>query len=135
MPLMYGMPSNGKGFMNAWMRNLKEGKNVYCFTDEYRTATSGSDAALGLFLLLEKKANGIFHLGGKERLSRFEFATQMATHFGLDKNLIIPSLQKEVQMPAKRPTDVSLNSNKAITLAYISNSLHQNLEYLVQGLK
>ena len=131
MPLMYGMPSNGLGFMNAWMRNLKEGKNIYCFTDEYRTAASGSDAARGLFLLLEKKVNGIFHLGGKERLSRFEFATQMAEYFGLDKNLIITSLQKDVQMPAKRPADVSLNSNKAFTLGYKVNSLHQNLDFLI----
>jgi len=128
MPLMYSMPSNGKGFMNAWVKNLKEGKNIYCFTDEYRTAASGSDAAQGLFLLLEKKANGIFHLGGKERLSRFEFATQMATHFGLDKSLILPSLQKDVQMPAKRPADVSLNNNKAITIGYNPKNLIENFE-------
>ncbi len=130
MPLMYGMPSNGLGFMNAWVRNLKEGKNVYCFTDEYRTAAFGGDAARGLFLLLEKKVNGIFHLGGKEKLSRFEFATQVAEHFGLDKNLIIPSLQKDVQMPAKRPADVSLNSNKAFTIGYQPKSLIENLKTL-----
>jgi len=130
MPLMYGMPTNGLGFMNAWVRNLKEGKNIHCFTDEYRTAASGADAASGIFLLLEKKLNGIFHLGGRESLSRFEFATQMATHFGLDKNLIIPSLQKDVQMPAKRPANVSLNSNKAFTEGYKPRSLEENLSLL-----
>ena len=127
MPLMYGMPSNGLGFMNAWVKNLKEGKNIYCFTDEYRTAASGSDAARGLFLLLEKKVNGIFHLGGKERLSRFEFASQVAEYFGLDKKLIIPSLQKDVQMPAKRPADVSLSCNKAFAIGYQPKSLIGNL--------
>ena len=99
MPLMYGLPKNGLGFMNAWLRNLQAGKNVYCFTDEYRTATFGGDAAQGIFALLKNKANGVFHLGGSERMSRFEFATQMAEHFGLDKNLIIPSLQNDVNMP------------------------------------
>jgi len=37
-------------------------------------------------------------------------------------------LQKDVQMPAKRPADVSLNSNKAFTLGYLSRSLKENLE-------
>ncbi len=130
MPLMYGLPKNGLGFMNAWLRNLQAGKNVYCFTDEYRTATFGGDAAQGIFALLNNKAKGIFHLGGLERMSRFEFATQMAEHFGLDKNLIIPSLQKDVNMPAKRPADVSLDSNNTFTFGFVPKKLEDNLEKL-----
>jgi dTDP-4-dehydrorhamnose reductase len=130
MPLMYGLPKNGLGFMNAWLRNLQAGRNIYCFTDEYRTATFGGDAAQGIFALLKNKASGIFHLGGGERMSRFEFATQMATHFGLDKNLIIPSLQKDVNMPAKRPADVSLDSNKAFTFGFLPKKMTDNLEIL-----
>ena len=130
MPLMYGLPKNGIGFMNAWMRNLQTGKNVYCFTDEYRTATFGGDAAQGIFALLKNKGSGIFHLGGPERMSRFEFATKMATHFGLDKNLIIPSLQKDVNMPAKRPADVSLVFNSTFTFGFLPKKLKENLEKL-----
>lgn len=135
MPLMYGLPKNGLGFMNAWLRNLQAGKNIYCFTDEYRTATFGGDAAQGIFALLKNNANGIFHLGGPERMSRFEFATKMAEHFGLDKNLIIPSLQKEVNMPAKRPADVSLNSNNAFTFGFLPKKLEENLAKLSSNLK
>jgi len=127
MPLMYGMPTNGLGFMNAWIRNLKEGKQVYCFTDEYRTTTSGSDAAAGLFLLLKKNQGGIFHLGGRERISRFDFAIRMAEVFRLPKELIIPSLQKDVQMPAKRPPDVSLVSKKAYEFGFNPNRLEVEL--------
>ncbi|MFK8006102.1 MAG: NAD(P)-dependent oxidoreductase [Saprospiraceae bacterium] len=130
MPLMYGLPKNGLGFMNAWLRNLQAGKNVYCFTDEYRTATFAGDAAQGIFALLKNKVSGVFHLGGPERMSRFEFATQMAEHFGLDKNLIIPSLQKDVNMAAKRPADVSLTSNKTFTFGFLPKKVKENLEKL-----
>lgn len=130
MPLMYGLPKNGLGFMSAWLRNLQAGKNVYCFTDEYRTATFGGDAAQGIFALLKNEGSGIFHLGGPERMSRFEFATQMAVHFGLDKNLIILSLQKDVNMPAKRPADVSLDSNKTFTFGFLPGKLEDNLKKL-----
>jgi dTDP-4-dehydrorhamnose reductase len=127
MPLMYGLPKNGLGFMNAWLRNLQAGKNVYCFTDEYRTATFGGDAAQGFFALLKNKASGIFHLGGPERMSRFEFATAMAEHFGLDENLIIPSLQKEVKMAAKRPADVSLVSESTFQIGFFPKKISENL--------
>ena len=131
MPLMYGTPSNGLGYMNAWIRNLKEGKKVFCFTDEYRTTTSGNDAAAGLFLLLEKNQSGIFHLGGRERISRFDFAQKMAEVFFLPKALIIPSLQKDVQMPAKRPADVSLVSSKAYALGFNPGSVVEELKKLL----
>ena len=128
MPLMYGLPKNGLGFMNAWMKNLREGKNIYCFTDEYRTATSGEDAVYGIVLLLKKEVSGIFHLGSKESISRFDFATQVAEHFGLDKKLILPSLQADVKMAAARPADVSLDSGKAFALGFSPRSLEENLE-------
>lgn len=130
MPVMYGLPKNGLGFMNAWLRNLQAGKNIYCFTDEYRTATFGGDAAQGIFALFKNNASGVFHLGGPERMSRFEFASQMAEHFGFDENLIIPSLQKDVSMPAKRPADVSLDSNKTFTCGFLTKKLVDNLELL-----
>lgn len=130
MPLMYGIPENGLGFMNAWLRNLKAGKNIHCFTDEYRTATFGGDAAQGIFALLKNNIGGVFHLGGLERMSRFEFATIMADYFNLDKNLIIPSLQKDVQMPAARPADVSLTSNKTFSLGFSPNHLNENLKLM-----
>ena len=130
MPLMYGMPSNGLGFMNAWVRNLKERKQVFCFTDEYRTPLSGSDAAAGLFLLLKKNQSGIFHLGGRERISRYDFAIQMAEVFGLPKELVTPSLQKDVQMPAKRPPDVSFISEKAYEFGFNPGGVTEELRKL-----
>ena len=118
MPLMYGMTPNKPGFMGAWLKQLGEGKTINAFTDEYRTAVSGRDGAAGLFLLLRKQVNGIWHLGGAERMSRYHFACQLAIAFGYSKALIKGGLQKEVQMAAARPPDVSLNSNKAFELGY-----------------
>ena len=128
LPLLYGMPSNGLGFMNAWYQKLKAGDTIHCFTDEYRTTVSGFEAVSGIILLLNKKVNGIFHLGGKERMSRFEFAMTMAHHFDLDQNLIRPSLQSDVKMAAQRPADVSLASEKAFEMGYSPQSLKENLK-------
>jgi len=79
---------------------------------------------------LKKNQGGIFHLGGRERISRFDFAIRMAEVFGLPKELIIPSLQKDVQMPAKRPADVSLVSEKAYDLGFNPGSVEEELRRL-----
>ncbi len=127
LPLIYGLSKSGKGFMNAWKNKFEKGEPIHCFTDEYRTAASGDDIANGIFLLLDKKEKGTFHLGGCERMSRYEFAIGMANYFGFSKELVVPSLQKEGNMPAARPADVSLDSSKAFALGYEPKSLQTYL--------
>ncbi len=117
-PVMFGLPKWGNSFMKSWMTNLKEGRPVFAFTDEFRTKVSGSDAAQGMLLLLEQQVKGIWHLGGKESISRFDFAMKMAETFGLPGALVQASKQADVKMAAARPANVSLNSEKAFQLGY-----------------
>ncbi len=117
-PVMYGLPAWGNSFMSNWIKNLREEKPVYAFTDEYRTKVDGQTAVEGLFLLLRKHAKGVYHLGGKEKISRYDFAVKMAKAFGLQEDLVKPSLRADVKMPAARPADVSLLSDKAYALGY-----------------
>lgn len=131
MPLLYGLPKNRKGFLSNWLKKLKNGQEIHCFTDEYRTALSGKDAAKGLFLLLKQQKKGVFHLGGTQRMSRYDFAYTVARHFGYDTTLIIPALQKDVKMPAARPADVSLSSNDSFRQIFEPELLET---YLKNGL-
>jgi len=128
MPLMYGLADTADSFASHWIRKLKNGEVVHAFTDEYRTALSGHDAAAALFLLLEKNASGTWHLGGGERLSRYDFATEMAKQFDLPTHLIKASVQADVNMAAKRPPDVSLNSEKAKAIGFNPHSTIEALQ-------
>lgn len=128
LPLMYGFPKYGQNFLSNWVAKLKGGEVVHAFTDEYRTAASGRCVSNGIWLLLERQVKGIWHLGSKERLSRYDFAVNVATHLGLDTSLIIPSKQADVKMAAKRPADVSLDSQRAFDIGYEPLSLKSYLE-------
>ncbi|HAX78559.1 MAG TPA: NAD(P)-dependent oxidoreductase, partial [Cyanobacteria bacterium UBA11372] len=105
------------------------GKELSLFTDQFRTPASGKTAASGLLLALEK-VEGILHLGGKERVSRYEFGRLMAEVFELPQDKLKACLQEDVPMPAPRPNDVSLNSEKAFALGYQPLSLREELEKL-----
>jgi len=72
----------------------------------------------GLLLLADQEKRGIWHLGGPERQSRYEFALELAKTLEVDPALVIPVLQKDIKMAAARPVDVCLNSEKATQIGY-----------------
>lgn len=131
MPLMFGSPSPvAKSFLQGFKKALEEDKELNLFTDEYRTPVSALTAAKGLLLALEKCQGDILHLGGKERISRYEFGRLMAQVFQLPLDKITPCQQANVPMAAPRPADVSLESSKAYSLGYSPFSVEEELRQL-----
>jgi len=130
LPLLFGLALKNQGFMTNWLEKLRAGETVFAFSDEFRTPASTASVAKGIWLLLEKSVSGIWHLGGAERISRYDFAVQMAEVFGLPTKNIQASLQKDVNMPATRPADVSLDSLKAFELGYQPKSVREELEMM-----
>jgi dTDP-4-dehydrorhamnose reductase len=128
MPLMFGSPSpTANSFLQPFLKTLQEGKELSLFTDEYRTAVGVNSAVNGLLLALEK-VQGIIHLGGKERVSRYQFGLLMAAVFNITRKQIKPCLQSDVPMIAPRPQDVSLDSSLAFSLGYQPLSIKTELE-------
>lgn len=130
LPLMFGLPSpSASSFIQGFIEVLRSGKSISLFTDEYRTSVSATTAARGLLLALAR-VEGILHLGGKQRMSRYDFGRLMAEVLDLPADGIQACLQKDVSMAAPRPADVSLDSSKAFALGYQPPSPREELEAL-----
>lgn len=131
MPLMFGeVPAHASSFIQPFLATLREGKRLNLFTDEYRTPISTTTAAQGLLLALEKGRGEFLHLGGRERLSRYEFGLKMVEVFNLPQELIHPCSQDSVPTGAPRSPDTSMNSSKAFSLGYAPPSVQAELEAL-----
>lgn len=125
MPLMYGdAPEDANSFIQPWIKQLKSNAELSLFTDEIRTPVSAKDASKGLLLALEK-LDGIVHLGGKERLSRFDMGMILLENLSNVSGKIVPCMQKDVPMAAPRPKDVSMNSTKAFAMGYCPGSFRE----------
>jgi len=130
MPLMFGMaPPTATSFMQPFIQILREGKDLSLFIDEFRTPVSGKTAAQGLLLALEK-FQGCIHLGGKERISRYDFGRLLVEVLQLPATGLKACRQQDVKMAAPRPPDVSLDSSKAFSLGYNPLSLREELQAL-----
>jgi len=127
MPLMFGEPATvASGFFLSMINALKGGDELHLFVDEFRTPVSGQTAAKGLLLALEK-AHGLLHLGGKERISRFNFGLLMMDVLNVSEARLVRCVQKDMKMSAPRPPDLSLDSSRAFALGYDPRSLKDQL--------
>ncbi len=132
MPLMFGLASPvSPSFLQGMVSNLKAGKAISLFIDEFRTPASATTASQGLLLALEKPVQGILHLGGKERISRYDFGLLLANILQLPTDLIKPGKQSDVVMVAPRSPDTSLDSSKAFALGYQPLSLKQEMNKIL----
>lgn len=130
MPLMFGIAAPPAiSFIQPFIKTLRQGEELSLFVDEFRTPVSGKTAALGLLLALEN-VQGYIHLGGKERVSRYDFGRLLVEVLDLPDSKLKSCQQKDVKMAAPRPPDVSLDSSQAFSLGYSPLSIREELAAL-----
>lgn len=130
MPLMFGDPGPvAVSFIQPLINAMQSGIKVDLFIDEYRTPVSGINAAEGLMIALNTLPD-IIHLGGSERISRYEFGQLLLKTFQIRTAIVNPCKRKDLNLPAPRPPDVSFDSSKAAALGFQPNALTVELERL-----
>lgn len=129
MSLMFGDPGPiATSFIQPLIGAMESGETLDLFINEYRTPLSGRNAADGLMIAL-KNLPAIIHLGGLKSISRYEFALFLAEILGFKRPKLNPCRQKDLNLPAPRPPDVSFDCSKAIALGFQPNSIIEELEY------
>jgi len=116
-------------FFETLEQQLLAGKKPSCIVDQYRTFLFVEDAVQAISQLIgEKTLKGLFHLGGPEKASRFQFAEKLCAVLGAPASLIDKVRLADSASAATRPPDCSLNSNK------IKKALSLNLSSISQAL-
>ena len=134
LPLLYGAATpTATCFLQGFSDAIAAGKTLTLFTDEIRTPAEVTDVVGGLNLVLAQNIAGILHLGGTQRLNRYEFGLMMAEAFNLPATAMTPCLQSSVTLPAPRPKDVSLNSQRAFSLGYAPRSAEVALRAIAES--
>lgn len=132
MPLLFGAgPYAGRHFSGHMLRAIRNGDTLRLFVDEYRTPVDSDSAADGILTLLGR-AQGLVHLGGRQRMSRYDLGVALARHLHIPAEMIRPVRIDDVRMAAPRAADCSLVSHKAYALGYRPASLEVGLGRLVR---
>ncbi len=113
--VIYGSnPAAGKVNFALWVLNkLRRKEQATVFVDQWNSPTLNTSLAEMTLEVLERRLTGVYHLSGASRISRYDFASALATTFGFDDSLLVPTRMKDISFPAKRPMDSSLDTSKA----------------------
>jgi len=113
--VIYGSrPASGKVNFALWLiESLKSGKQIHVVTDQFITPTHNLNLAKMALEAADRKLCGVYHLAGATRVSRYDFALQLAKIFNLEADPILPSRMRDLKWYAKRPKDSSLDTSKA----------------------
>lgn len=136
--LVYGITNDmSRSNIILWVKDsLEQQKSIKVVTDQFRTPTLAEDLAMGCWLVVDKKAEGIFHISGKDFLTPYQMAIKTAEFFQLDKSLITPVDSSNFTQPAKRPARTGFVLDKAVSvLGYNPVSFEKGIEILAGQIK
>ncbi|MCL4549732.1 MAG: NAD(P)-dependent oxidoreductase [Bacteroidetes bacterium] len=133
MALMFGLGLNhSRNHFHFMFDELRNGRTVKLFTDQFRTPVALKDASRMISDLIEKNISGeVINLGGNERVSRYNLGEILCEEVGLDKNLLIATTMDEMGVPYK-VADVSMNTEKLNSYGVKSKSVRESINEIVK---
>jgi len=112
--VLYGWNPRKLNFATWIIDSLRRNMKIQVVEDHFNSPTLAENLAQALLEAVEKDLNGLFHMAGSERISRYEFSMKLAKTFDLKTSLIEPIETDELKAwVAKRPKDSSLGIKKA----------------------
>lgn len=132
----YGIHPKKKSFPIFIAENLKAGIPLDIITDQYTSPTHVPNLSRMLIEISSRKIQGILHVSGATRVSRYDMAEMVAGKLNLDKKLLRTTSMGNMNWTAKRPKDSSLDVSKAASLLKEKPmTIQQGLDLFVEQIK
>jgi dTDP-4-dehydrorhamnose reductase len=104
-------PTRDRSFVEDMVRTAAKGTTMTLFTDEFRCPIPAGALARALWEFASHRRSGLYHLGGCERLSRWEIGELLARWYPELAPMIRPGSVADYHGPP-RPPDLSMRSDK-----------------------
>jgi dTDP-4-dehydrorhamnose reductase len=134
--LVYGNTFGGtRNHLISWViEKLGKGENIKVVNDQVRTPTYAADLAMGILLVADKKAKGIFHISGREQMTPYEMALATCEILKLDHTLMEKVDASSFTQPALRPSRTGFLIEKAEKeLGFSPVSFREGLARMLAG--
>ena len=107
--------SGDRSFVEVMCRTAQRGKDVTLYADEFRCPLPAGVIARVIWELVDCKQPGLYHLGGSERLSRWEIGESLLPWYPELKGRLVESSARN-HLGSPRPADLALRCDKIQSL-------------------
>ncbi|MDP8205820.1 MAG: SDR family oxidoreductase [Candidatus Electryonea clarkiae] len=112
--VLFGHGRNLKPSFVSWIvTKLREGVTIKIVTDQIGNVTLVDDLADSIHKIVTMNISGLFHVAGREIISRYDFAVNIAEAYNLNKEYINPTITRLLGQVAPRPLQSGLIVDKA----------------------
>jgi len=134
--VLYGPAKYGRNDFVKWViTSLRNGKQIRIVDDQFNNPTYIDNLVLAISSIINFNKTGLYHIGGKELLNRFDFTMRIADYFNLDKSLVSRIKTEELNQAANRPLKSGLVTLKAETeLSYKPFSIEETFSLMQKEL-
>ena len=109
----FGLHPTKQSFPIWVIENLQRHKQIDVLSDQFTSPTYVPNLSKMLIEISERHLDGMFHVAGATKISRYEMARMVSDKLNLDEKLLRDVSINELKWEAQRPKDSSLNISKA----------------------
>lgn len=111
---VYGNEERGKNFVSRIIEQIFEQQKLTLRLplDQYATPINAYDIARCLFLLLNDRKYGVYHIASTDYMNRVQLALTILKYFPDASYELIPMTTGQIQAPAPRPLQGGLKNRK-----------------------
>ena len=112
----FGLHPTKKSFPMWIIENLQKQNQIDVLSDQFTSPTYVPNLSKMLIEISERHLNGIFHVAGATKISRYEMASIISDKLNFNEKLLRKILINELKLEAPRPKDSSLDISKATSI-------------------
>ena len=111
----------------AFCYGFQQNKKIKVVTDQISNPTWSWSLSEVICKSILNNLDGVFHYGGADVISRYEFALKISDIFSFNSSNIVPVETSEINQLANRPVRSTLNSDKINKILKIN---HPDMDYI-----
>jgi len=118
LPKLLSVLVDERCILTQWIKRLGNGGRIECAIDQFFTLAAASDVARAVAALVKARAQGLYHLGGPERLSRralLQTVIDEYWNFAIPKVAIVECSLRDLRLREPRPLDTSMSSERFVS--------------------
>ncbi len=127
--VLYGFGYKVKlNFFLSLLDKLSKKEKIKIVTEQFNNPTLVDNLSSCILEMVEKDVSGVYHIGGSEYLSRYDFAVKVAKSFGLDNKDILPTKTELLRQRAKTHRAQKVLDTRLLSVDEGLNDLKQSEE-------